>query len=214
MPPASAAAECNGLYENAPHLTYRGRMGEGTGQGMDGAGGPGRPNDLLGAYMSKRDDLVRFFAARLRSMAAAEDLVQDLYVRVASLESGERVENPSAYLYRLASNLMLDRLRSERRSGARDNAWVQDHRTEVGGEGVVDAPSAEQSVAARQRLAQVARAIAELPPKTKRAFELHKLQGLTQEETARALGVSRKTVEKQISAALQRLMAKVAENSS
>jgi RNA polymerase sigma factor (sigma-70 family) len=189
-------------------------MGEGTGQGMDGAGGPDRPNDLLGAYMSRRDDLVRFFAARLRSMAAAEDLVQDLYVRVASLDSGERVENPSAYLYRLASNLMLDRLRSERRSGVRDNAWVQDHRMEVGGEGVADEPSAEQSVAARQRLAQVARAIAELPPKTKRAFELHKLQGLTQEETARTLGVSRKTVEKQISAALQRLMAKVAENSS
>ena len=34
-----------------------------------------------------------------------------------------------------------------------------------------------------------------LPPKTRRAFELHKLEGLTQEETARALGVSRKTVE-------------------
>ena len=181
---------------------------------MDGAGGPDRPNELMGAYLAKRADLVRFFAARLRSMAAAEDLVQDLYVRVASLESMERVENPSAYLYRLASNLMLDRLRSDRRSGARDGAWVQEQRLEIGGEGVADEPSAEQSVAARQRLAQVARAIAELPPKTKRAFELHKLEGLTQEETARALGVSRKTVEKQISTALQRLMAKVGENSS
>src|SRR6516164_3593014 len=101
---------------------------------MDGAGGPERPNDLLDAYLSRRDDLVRFFAARLRSMAAAEDLVQDLYVRVASLDSDEPVENPSAYLYRLASNLMLDRLRSDRRSGARDSAWVQTQRLEVAGE--------------------------------------------------------------------------------
>ncbi len=189
-------------------------MGEEAGQRMDGAGGSDRPSELLSAYISKRDDLVRFFAARLRSMSAAEDLIQDLYIRLASLDPTEHVENPSAYLYRLASNLMLDRLRSDRRSGVRDGAWLQGHRTEVAGEGVADEPSAEQSVAARQRLAQVARAIAELPPKTKRAFELHKLEGLTQEETARALGVSRKTVEKQISAALQRLVAKLAEDSS
>lgn len=181
---------------------------------MDGAGGPERPNDLLDAYLSRRDDLVRFFAARLRSMAAAEDLVQDLYVRVASLDSHEPVENPSAYLYRLASNLMLDRLRSDRRSGARDSAWAKDQRLEMGGEAVADEPSAEQNVAGRQRLAQLAQAIGGLPPKTRRAFELHKLEGLTQEETARSLGVSRKTVEKQISAALQRLLAKLNEDSS
>jgi RNA polymerase sigma-70 factor (ECF subfamily) len=181
---------------------------------MDGAGGPERPNDLLDAYLSKRDDLVRFFAARLRSIAAAEDLVQDLYVRVASLDTDEPVENPSAYLYRLASNLMLDRLRSDRRSGARDSAWLQTQRLELGGEAVSDEPSAEQNVAGRQSLAQLTRAITELPPKTRRAFQLHKLEGLTQEETARVLGVSRKTVEKQISSALQRLLARLTENSS
>jgi RNA polymerase sigma-70 factor (ECF subfamily) len=181
---------------------------------MDGAGGPERPNDLLDAYLSKRDDLVRFFAARLRSMAAAEDLVQDLYVRVAALDSEEPVENPSAYLYRLASNLMLDRLRSDRRSTARDSAWVQSRSVELHGEAVADEPSAEQNVAGRQRLALLTRAIADLPPKTRRAFELHKLEGLTQEETARVLGVSRKTVEKQISSALQRLLARLGEDSS
>src|ERR1700744_4830345 len=103
-------------------------MGSGGNQGMDGSGGPDRPSELLDAYMSRRDDLVRFFAARLRSMTAAEALVQDLYVRVAALDPGERVEHPSAYLYRLASNLMLDRLRSDRRSGARDGAWLQTQR--------------------------------------------------------------------------------------
>jgi RNA polymerase sigma-70 factor (ECF subfamily) len=181
---------------------------------MDGAGGTERTNDLLAAYLAKRDDLVRFFAARLRSTTAAEDLVQDLYVRVASLAPGERVENPSAYLYRLASNLMLDRMRSERRSTARDGAWVNAHRTEIGGESVADDPSAEQAVSARQRLALMVRAIAELPPKTRRAFELHKLEGMTQEETAETLGVSRKTVEKQIAVALQRLAARLAEDTS
>jgi RNA polymerase sigma-70 factor (ECF subfamily) len=176
---------------------------------MDGGGGSERPNALLDAYLSKRDDLVRFFTARLRSATAAEDLVQDLYLRVASLDLSEAVENPSAYLYRLASNLMLDRLRSDRRSGARDAAWLQSRRVEVGGEDIADEPSPEQATYARQKMSLAAQAIAELPPKTRKAFELHKLQGLTQEETAQALGVSRKTVEKQISTALQRLMAKL-----
>jgi RNA polymerase sigma factor (sigma-70 family) len=177
---------------------------------MDGGGGPERQSDLLDAYMSKRDDLVRFLTARLRSATAAEDLVQDLYLRVASLELSEPVDNPSAYLYRLASNLMLDRLRSDRRAGARDASWLQTKRVEMGGESVADEPSPEQAVYGRQRLGLAAQAIAELPPKTRRAFELHKLQGLTQEETAQELGVSRKTVEKQISTALQRLLAKLA----
>src|ERR1700753_887649 len=128
MPPSFLRSQAWSVWKNGAHLTYRGRMGSEAGQGMDGSGGPDRPNELLDAYMAKRDDLVRFFAARLRSMTAAEDLVQDLYIRVASLEVAERVENPSAYLYRLASNLMLDRLRSDRRSGARDSAWVQEQR--------------------------------------------------------------------------------------
>jgi RNA polymerase sigma-70 factor (ECF subfamily) len=57
-------------------------------------------------------------------------------------------------------------------------------------------------------------AMADLPPKTRRAFELHKLEGMTQEETAQALGVSRKTVEKQISTALQRLLARLGADTS
>jgi len=176
---------------------------------MDGSGGPERHNAILDAYLSKREDLVRFLTARLRSASAAEDLVQDLYLRVAGLDLVEPIDNPSAYLYRLASNLMLDRLRSDRRSVARDGAWLQTRRIEMGGESVADEPSPEQAAYGRQRLAVAAQAIADLPPKTRRAFELHKLQGLTQEETAQELGVSRKTVEKQISTALQRLMAKL-----
>jgi RNA polymerase sigma-70 factor (ECF subfamily) len=85
---------------------------------------------------------------------------------------------------------------------------------EIGGESVADMPSPEQSAVSRQRLAKMVEAMADLPPKTRRAFELHKLEGMTQEETAQALGVSRKTVEKQISTALQRLMARLGSNTS
>jgi RNA polymerase sigma factor (sigma-70 family) len=169
----------------------------------------GAQSELMRAYLAKRDDLVRYFGARLRSREAAEDLIQDLFVRVSGLEPGEPIDNPSAYLFRLANNLMLDRVRSSQRSGAREAAWRREHTVEFSGEDVVDEPSPEQASAARERLRRTLEAIKSLPPRTRRAFEMHRLEGLSQEQTALTLGVSRKTVEKQVSAALKQLLNKL-----
>jgi RNA polymerase sigma-70 factor (ECF subfamily) len=82
-------------------------------------------SSLIGLYLERRADLVRFFTVRLRSAAAAEDLVQDIYVRLSGLSEPADIQNPMAYLYRLGSNLMLDKLRGERRSSSwRGSAWV------------------------------------------------------------------------------------------
>ncbi len=159
--------------------------------------------------MAKREDLIRYFSARLRSREAAEDLIQDLFVRIRALEAVADIDNPSAYLFRLANNLMFDRLRSAQRSGARDEAWRQSQNTEFGGQDVVDAASPEQAAAASERLRRTLAAIESLPPRTRRAFELHRLEGLSQDQTAQALGVSRKTVEKQVSAALKHLLSRL-----
>jgi RNA polymerase sigma factor (sigma-70 family) len=164
---------------------------------------------LLGVYLEKRGDLVRFLTARLGSVAAAEDLVQDLYVRLATIELTGAVENPSAFLYRAAINLMLDRGRGERRSGQREQAWQDSRNLTVAGMAAADEPSPEQAVTARQALNRLVAAVDTLPPKTRRAFELHKFEGLSQAETAARLGVTRKTVEKQLAAALKQLVAKL-----
>ena len=168
------------------------------------------PRDqLLGAYLDRREDLVRFLTARLGSAAAAEDLVQDLYVRLATIELAATVENPSAFLYRAAINLMLDRGRAARRAGARDKAWQDGRGRTIAGAAAVDEPSPEDAAAARQRLRHLVEAVETLPPKTRRAFKLHKFDGLSQVETAGRLGVTRKTVEKQLAAALKQLVAKL-----
>ena len=166
-------------------------------------------DQLLAIYLEKRDDLVRFMTARLGSTAAAEDVVQDLYVRLATVELSAEVGNPSAFLYRAAINLMLDRGRGERRSTLRDQAWQDGQGVNVAGASAADAPSPEDAAAARLRLRQLLDAVAGLPPKTRRAFELHKLEGLSQAETAERLGVTRKTVENQLAAALRQLVAKL-----
>jgi RNA polymerase sigma-70 factor (ECF subfamily) len=160
---------------------------------------------LLAAYLERRDDLLRFFTLRLRSAAAAEDLVQDIYVRIAAIGRDVEVRNASAYLYRLGSNLMLDKIRGERRAAARDHEWREGHRTVQGGEEVAEEPAADDAVAARQRLAAIVAILGELPEQTQRVFRMHKFDGLSHAEVAQALGISRSAVEKHCMAVLKRL---------
>lgn len=170
-----------------------------------------RPDDpLLEVYFDRRANLVRFFAARTGSLAAGEDLAQDLYLKVAGREAEGDVQNPVAMLYRMATNLVLDRVRGERRTAARDAAWREATATVAGGEDLAREPPADEAVAARQRLAKLVEAVAELPPQMQRAFRMHKLEGLSHAQTAQAMGVSVKAVEKHISAALKALTRKLA----
>lgn len=168
------------------------------------------PDDpLLALYLERRPNLVRFFAARAGSAAAAEDLAQELYLKLAARDPGLTAESPTALLYRIAINLMLDRARGDARSAAREAAWRQTAHSSIDGEDVAGEVAPDEAVASRQRLRQLVEAVAELPPQMQRAFRLHKLDGRSHAETAQAMGISVKSVEKHISAALKALTARL-----
>jgi len=156
-----------------------------------------------------RDDLKRYFALRLGSPFTAEDVVQEIYLKIAAAPPDTQIDNPSAYLFRLGSNLMLDRFRSEKRSLSRDGAWQKMHTASAGDETVSEDPSADNALAAKQELAHVLAALEEVSPKARRAFLLHKFNGLSHAETATALGISRSAVEKHVSAVLKHLLRSV-----
>lgn len=173
------------------------------------APGTGPTDPLLEIYLERRANLVRFFAARCGSLVVAEDLAQELYVKLATRDRAITAENPVALIYRIATNVMLDRARGEARAHARDAAWRRVAHASVGGEDVAEEAPADDAVASRQRLRQLVEAVAELPPQMQRAFRLHKLEGRSHAETAQVMGLSVKSVEKHISAALKSLAAKL-----
>lgn len=171
--------------------------------------GAGGEDPLVQAYLARRANLVRLFAARTGSRAMAEDLAQELYLKLAGRPAAEVAENPEALLYRIAMNLMLDRIRGEARSAVRDAAWRGATHSTVAGEDVADEPPADEAAASRERLRRLVEAVSDLPPQMQRAFRLHKLEGLSHAETAQAMGLSVKSVEKHISAALKALSEKL-----
>lgn len=174
---------------------------------MSQHGAPAGPTDpLLEIYLERRGNLVRFFSARTGSASLAEDLAQELYLKLASRDRREvTIENPIALIYRVATNVMLDRVRGDARAGARDAAWRTAAHVTFGGEDVAGEPPADEAVASRQRLRQLVEAVEDLPPQMQRAFRLHKLDGLSHADTASRMGISVKSVEKHISAALKAL---------
>lgn len=167
-------------------------------------------NPLLETYLARREDLVRYFRVRLRSDEAAEDLVQDIYVKITGIPP-EGIDNPSGFLFRLGSNLMLDQIKQRKRSGRRDAEWRGANTTSAGWEDISEASPADAVADARQRLARIIEVVKELPPPVQEAFRLHKLEGLTHTETAAAMNVSKSSVEKYMMTCLKRILARVGQ---
>lgn len=165
-------------------------------------------NPLLETYLARRNELVRYFQVRLRSEEAARDLVQDIYLKIAT-RPVEEIGNPAAYLYRLGSNLMLDRIKQQRRSARRDADWRASETDEAGGEDIASEPRADDAADARQRLERIIETVNTMAPAAREAFRLHKLEGLSHAETAAAMGVSRSSVEKYIMSSLKLILGKV-----
>lgn len=160
---------------------------------------------LLVVFLEKRENLLLFLAARVRSMATAEDLVQELYLKVAATQSGADVRAPMALLYRMATNLLVDHVRSTERGSRRNAQWRLETRATLGALDIVSEPAADEAMIAQERVRQLAVAVAALPPQMGRAFRLHKLEGLSQAQTAVAMGVSQKMIEQHVAAAIRRL---------
>ena len=163
-----------------------------------------RPS-LLGTYFEKRDVLLRYITAACRDSALAEDIVQDLYVKLSALETEPVVDNPSGYLFRMANNIYLNRLRALKSERTRDHAWQSASFENIDGDAVTDEPTPEARITSRQQITRLKTAIDALPERTQAIFRLHKLEGLTQTQVAVRLGISISSVEKHLASALKTL---------
>lgn len=136
-----------------------------------------------------------------------DDIVQETYAILAGLPTVDQIHNVRAYMFQVAQTVVLQRLR--RAAIVRIDAVEEIEALRISN----DEPSPEQLVSDRQELRQVAMLIAALPPKCREAFVLRKVDGLSQREIARRMGVSEGTVEKHIAKGVRLLMDAMADAS-
>ncbi len=156
------------------------------------------PSGLEAVYLAHRQVLLRFLRAR-GAGDRAEDLVQELWLRLVSTPTGPVVD-PLNYLFRAANNLMLNRFRSEKRDEARDEAWTDVHRS------MPDSP-AEAALVARQEIAKARQRLTETGSRVQEVFFLFRVEGMSQRAIAERFGVSLSAVEKDIQRAYRAIAA-------
>jgi RNA polymerase sigma-70 factor (ECF subfamily) len=156
---------------------------------------------LEAVFLAHRASLLRFLRAR-GAGDAAEDLLQDLWIR-ASAGASAPIAEPLAYLYRAANNLMLDRRRSELRGSRRDQDWTEATTAEGG---VAEAPAGERVLIAREELAAVESALAALGDRTATVFRRFRVEGVSQRVIAEDEGISLSAVEKHLQKAYRALI--------
>lgn len=161
---------------------------------------------LLNRY---RGPLIRYFCRMVRDQALAEDLAQEVFLRV--YQARERYQPEARFttwLYRIATNLALNALRDRREAEMPAES--------ASGEGdppearIVDSrPTAEQSLILSERERAIRQAVESLPDNQRAAVILHKYQEVDYRQIARILDVSESAVKSLLFRAYETLRARL-----
>lgn len=146
-------------------------------------------------YAVERPRLARFLKGRAPAQEIG-DLVQECFRRLTSSAAYPRVlaEQPGAYLFRTARNLLAEGHRTDGRRMSADHRSFED--ADIAG------PDPHGALEARDQMRRVAAALDRLKPETRDIFLMHRFEGLRYDEIAAARGIGLKSVEKHIAIAM------------
>ncbi|WP_253189140.1 RNA polymerase sigma factor [Brevundimonas sp. LM2] len=151
-----------------------------------------------------RPALMRYFQRRTESAADAEELVQELFLRLLRRADLFALQNLDGYVFEAAANLARDRARRQQARGGR-HIDIDDI------EPAADEPSPERVVDGRKRLDLMLSALDRLPPRARTIVILRRFESLTYGQIADRLGISVSAVEKHMVRSMSALRAALAQ---
>jgi RNA polymerase sigma factor (sigma-70 family) len=156
-----------------------------------------KPSLVGRLFAEQRGALLAFFRRRIRSEVDAQDLAQEVYLRMLRVSDPGAIRDPVLYLYTVANNLVKEHAVRERRQASDvdiDEVAAQEQlETLPGFDGELDL---------EQRVARLRVVLKQLRPKWQAAVELYFTHGLSYREIATRLGVSPQMVKKYVAQAL------------
>ena len=166
-------------------------------------------NEVVSRYKAK---VYNYIYRMTGSSDDAEDLTQEVFIRMyTSIDSFRSQSSLSTWLFRIASNLCIDRFR---RSKTRTTAFsldepIQGNDSESGHE-IPDSTYEPQRLLENTEMAeQIQLSLAQLPEKLRAAVILHDVEGLPYDEIAQIVGCPLGTVKSRLFNARMQLREKL-----
>jgi RNA polymerase sigma-70 factor (ECF subfamily) len=157
-------------------------------------------------FAEYKDRLYAFAIGYLKVEDDAREIVQDVFVKVWEHRHHiDTCKSFNAYLFKISRNTILNYFRKK----ASEQTYLQ-YITEHTGFTV---NSVEEEIEYTDLLEKADSVIEKLPSRQKEIFLMSRKEGLTNEEIAQSLNISKKTVENQITLAKQYLRKRLGESS-
>ena len=166
----------------------------------------GQPQAFEALYLRYHRGIYLYLLSMMRSPEAAEDLCQDLFVKLMVQVKSYRRESPFAHwLFRMARNLGLDRMRRDkvRRTISLDQETPEAHPLAERLAG--DSPLPSAALEKREQNAVVKAAVDALPEAFRTVVMMREWEELSYEDIAKRLKTSQGTIKSRIFRARQML---------
>lgn len=138
-------------------------------------------------------------------MDEIDEVVQDCYMLISRLDQVDHIRNGRNYLFQTAKSVILMKVR-------REKIVPIDRLVEIDNLPVADqTPDPEQQASAHQELDRVRRIIANLPARCREIFMMRRIEGISQRQIAKHMGVSEAVVEQQAIRGLKLILKAIAE---
>jgi RNA polymerase sigma-70 factor (ECF subfamily) len=159
---------------------------------------------LLADWFRDLHGPLRRFIGRRRNLASADldDVAQEVFLRLLRYDRAELVEDPRAYLFRIAANVASEWSVRARERLPHAACWLDD---------LVDDFDALDETERRAREQEVREAVAGLAPRTREVLRLRYAEELDNEAIARRLELTRRIVRRELAHAYAELRLKLAQ---
>ncbi|RZF59218.1 sigma-70 family RNA polymerase sigma factor [Sphingomonas populi] len=156
----------------------------------------------VGRYILPHEARLRSWLRSAFPAIDVDDVVQEAYCRIATLERVSHIEDPRQYLFKTARNIVLEQLRRDRIVSIEAATGLAEMDQAADGEH----GNPERLASDRRMLARVEQLIAMLPERGRQVFRMRKIEGLSQRDISAQLGLSESVVENEISRSLDKIV--------
>jgi len=156
--------------------------------------------------------MVHFLFRMVHNQAVAEELAQEVFLRVYRSRESYRAEAKfTTWLYRIATNLAVNYARDTKHERAAQNVYldVPDEETGTTPEVADDEPTVEQRLLRDERMAAIRKHVMALPERQRMAVLMHKYQGLDYRQIGEVLKLSESATKSLLFRAYQTLREKL-----